>query len=48
METAKTAAEDAQAAAAAVGARLTEAEAEIGQAREAASQAEATARRLRR
>ncbi|MEW6864647.1 phage tail spike protein [Trueperella pyogenes] len=44
VEAAKTAADDAQAAAAAVGARLTEAEAEIGQAREAASQAEATAR----
>lgn len=44
VEAAKTAADDAQAAAAAVAARLTEAEAEIGQAREAASQAEATAR----
>ena len=44
VEAAKTAADDAQAAAAAVGARLTVAEAEIGQAREAASQAEATAR----
>ncbi|MFS0483204.1 phage tail spike protein [Corynebacterium striatum] len=44
VEAAKTAADDAQAAAAAVGARLTEAETEIGQAREAASQAEATAR----
>ncbi len=44
VEAAKTAADDAQAAAAAVGARLTEAEDEIGQAREAASQAEATAR----
>lgn len=44
VEAAKTAADDAQAAAAAVGARLTEAEVEIGQAREAANQAEATAR----
>ncbi|QXB17555.1 phage minor structural protein, N-terminal region [Corynebacterium coyleae] len=44
VEAAKTAADDAQAAAAAVAARLTEAEAEISQAREAASQAEATAR----
>ena len=44
VEAAKTAADDAQAAAAAVGARLTEAETEISQAREAASQAEATAR----
>ncbi|HAT6583090.1 TPA: peptidase [Corynebacterium striatum] len=44
VEAAKTAADDAQAAAIAVGARLTEAETEISQAREAASQAEATAR----
>lgn len=44
VEAAKTAADDAQAAAAAVAARLTEAETEISQAREAASQAEATAR----
>ncbi|OCA94128.1 peptidase [Actinobaculum suis] len=44
VEAAKTAAADAQAAAAAVGARLTEAETEISQAREAASQAETTAR----
>lgn len=44
VEAAKTAADDAQAAAIAVAARLTEAETEIGQAREAASQAEATAR----
>ncbi|MHC9700022.1 phage tail spike protein [Corynebacterium diphtheriae] len=44
VEAAKTAADDAQAAAAAVGARLTEAETEISQARAAASQAEATAR----
>lgn len=44
MEAAKTAADDAQAAAIAVAARLTEAETEISQAREAASQAEATAR----
>ncbi|WP_368920710.1 phage tail spike protein [Corynebacterium striatum] len=44
VEAAKTAADDAHAAAAAVGARLTEAETEISQAREAASQAEATAR----
>ncbi|CAM2959383.1 phage tail spike protein [Corynebacterium jeikeium] len=46
VEAAKTAAEEAQAAAAAVGARLTEAEAEIGHAREAASQAEATAQQV--
>lgn len=44
VEAAKTAADDAQAAAIAVGARLTEAETEISQAREAASQAETTAR----
>lgn len=44
VEAAKTAADDAQAAAIAVAARLTEAETEISQAREAASQAEATAR----
>lgn len=44
VEAAKTAADDAQAAAIAVAARLTEAETEISQAREAASQAETTAR----
>lgn len=41
---AKTAADDAQTAAAAVGIRLSEAEAKSGQAREVASQAEAKAR----